>query len=76
MLKDSASFVLAAFRPSTGDSAASSLGGAHGRGASYSSHCVPQRVCVGPSPAVSLLDECSIPHVRIIKSLAPNIVFL
>ncbi|MGH7184563.1 MAG: hypothetical protein ACREJN_21670, partial [Nitrospiraceae bacterium] len=40
-----------------GDPAASPLGGAHRLGAPYSSHCVPQRVRLGPSLAAALPDE-------------------
>ena len=56
MLKKSASGVLAALRPLNGDPAASPLGGAHKRGAPYSSHRAPQRVRLGPSLAAALLD--------------------
>jgi len=40
-----------------GDPAASPLGGAHRRGAPYSSHRAPQRVRLGPSLAAALLDS-------------------
>jgi|SRR4029077_17498675 hypothetical protein len=39
-----------------GDPAASPLGGAHKRGAPYSSHRAPQRVRLGPSLAAALLN--------------------
>ena len=39
-----------------GDPAASPLGGAHRRGAPYSSHRAPQRVCLRSSLAAALLD--------------------
>src|SRR3954469_7736173 len=57
MLKNSASFVLASFRPSTGTQPPHYLGGAHRRGAPYSSHRAPQRVRLGPSLAAALLDS-------------------
>ena len=57
MLKKSASFVLASFRPSTGTQPPHLLGGAHRRGAPYSSHRAPQRVRLGPSLAAALLNE-------------------
>src|SRR5580765_8803700 len=54
MLKKSASFVLASFRSSTGTRPPHRLGGAHRRGAPYSSHRAPQRVRLGPSLAAAL----------------------
>jgi hypothetical protein len=42
ILKKSASVVLASFRPSTGTRPPHQLGGAHRRGAPYSSHRAPQ----------------------------------
>src|ERR1700704_4238631 len=47
-----------------GDPAASPLGGAHRRGAPYSSHRAPQRVRLGPSLAAALLDGLSEHPVR------------
>jgi hypothetical protein len=68
MLKKSASFVPCLRRSGfaqagrivqslNGDPAASPLGGAHKRGAPYSSHRAPQRVRLGSSLAAALLDE-------------------
>src|SRR6185295_10315436 len=56
MLKTSASIVLASFRSSTGTRPPHSLGGAHRRGAPYSSHRAPQRVRLRASLAAALLD--------------------
>src|SRR5512147_334669 len=55
-LKKSASSVLASFRSSTRTRPPHRLGGAHRRGAPYSSHRAPQRVRFGSSLAAALLD--------------------
>ena len=62
MLKKSASGVLGSSKSSMGTRPPHSLGGAHKRGAPYSSHRASQRVRLRPSLAAALLRRGFLEH--------------